>query len=220
MKRFEAENWYEEPYETITISLDETLTPSQNAQRYFKAYNKQKRAREILLPRLKDEESEMAYVDSILSSIAAAETVDDFKEIETELIDLGLLKKQKERVGGKKKDEVPFREFEVSGFKIYAGRNNVQNDRLLRASSPLDTWLHTQKYHSSHVIIASGGQAIPDDVLLCAAQICAYYSDGRSGDKIPVDYCLKKYVKKPNKAKAGFVVYTDYKTVLVTPKLP
>ena len=220
MKRFEAENWYEEPYEKITVELDETLSPPQNAQRYFKTYNKQKRAREILLPRLKDEEAEMEYVESILSSINAAETTNDLKEIETELTDLGLLKKQKERVGGKKKEEVPFREFEKSGFKIYAGRNNVQNDRLLRASSPLDTWLHTQKYHSSHVIIASDGTAIPDDVLLYAAQICAYYSDGRDGDKIPVDYCLKKHVKKPNKAKAGFVIYTDYKTVLVTPKAP
>ena len=218
MKSFEAENWYVEPYEKTTIALDETLSPSQNAQRYFKAYNKQKRAREVLLPRLKDEEAEAAYADSILSSIAAAETVDDLKEIETELVDLGLIKKQKERVGGKKKEEVPFREYEYLGFKIYAGRNNVQNDRLLRAASPLDTWLHTQKYHSSHVIIASGGQKIPDEVLLRAAEICAYYSDGRNGDKIPVDYCLKKYVKKPNKAKAGFVIYTDYKTVLVSPK--
>ena len=93
----------------------------------------------------------------------------------------------------------------------------MQNDRLLRMASPSDMWLHTQKYHSSHVIIVRDGREIPDEVLGFASEICAYYSDGRSGDKIPVDYCERRFVKKPSKSKAGFVVYTDYKTVLVTP---
>ena len=138
-----------------------------------------------------------------------------------ELIEMGLLRAPKLRAGVKRKDEpVPFREFTHGGMKIYAGRNNLQNDRLLRSASPEDLWLHTQKYHSSHVIIATDGKRVSDETLEVAAQICAYYSDGRDGDKIPVDYCKRKYVKKPNKSKAGFVVYTDYKTVLVTPKLP
>ena len=113
---------------------------------------------------------------------------------------------------------MPFREFEHNGFKIYAGRNNLQNDRLLRLADGDDMWLHTQKYHSSHVIIVTQGGQVRDEVLLRAAEICAYYSDGRDGDKIPVDYCKRKFVKKPSKSKAGFVVYTDYKTVLVEGK--
>jgi predicted ribosome quality control (RQC) complex YloA/Tae2 family protein len=114
-----------------------------------------------------------------------------------------------------KEEPALFREFEKDGFKILAGRNNVQNDKLLRMASQNDIWLHTQKYHSSHVIIVTDGRQVRDEVLLYAAQICAYYSDGRGGEKVPVDYCQRKFVKKPNKAKAGFVIYTDYKTLLV-----
>ena len=221
MSCVELENWYSPDCEKIKISLDTTLSPSKNAQRYFKTYNKHKRAKEILTPMLEKEQAEIEYTDSVLSALSLADSAEDLKELEAELMQMGLLRAQKERAGVKKKETlIPFREFEHNGFKIYAGRNNLQNDRLVRAASPDDIWLHTQKYHSSHVIIATEGKEIPDDTLLFAAQICAYYSDGRDGDKIPVDYCKKKFVKKPNKSKAGFVIYTDYKTVLVTPKSP
>ena len=218
MSEVELDNWYSEDGGTIKISLDTTLSPSKNAQRYFKTYNKYKRAKEILTPMLKTEEAEIDYTDSVASAIVAAETALDLKEIETELTEMGLLRAQKERAGAKKKEVViPFREYEFEGVKIYAGRNNLQNDRLVRLADPDDIWLHTQKYHSSHVIIALEGRQVWDELLLYAAEICAYYSDGRDGDKIPVDYCKKKYVKKPNKSKAGFVIYTDYKTILVKP---
>ena len=218
MKEVELENWYSPDMEKVKIALDATMPPSKNAQRYFKTYNKYKRAKEILTPMLQKEESEIDYTDSVGAAIAAAETELDLKEIETELIEMGLLRAPKERVGGKKKEQaIPFREYEHGGMKIYAGRNNIQNDRLLRAAAPEDIWLHTQKYHSSHVIIVTDGGQVRDETLLYAAEICAYYSDGKDGDKIPVDYCKRKFVKKPSKSKAGFVTYTDYKTVLVTP---
>ena len=218
MTEIELENWYAPEGGTINISLDSTLSPSKNAQKYFKTYNKYKRAKEILTPMLKTEEAEIDYTDSVAAAISSAETILDLKEIETELTEMGLLRAQKERAGGKKKEVlIPFREYEFDGVKIYAGRNNLQNDRLLRAASPDDIWLHTQKYHSSHVIIALEGRQVWDELLLYAAEICAYYSEGKDGDKIPVDYCKRKYVKKPNKSKAGFVVYTDYKTILVKP---
>ena len=218
MSEITLENWYDEQGGTVKISLDTTLSPQKNAQRYFKTYNKHKRAKEILTPMLNAEEKEIDYTDSVLSAISSAETALDLKEIETELTEIGLLRAQKERAGAKKKETVvPFREFEFEGVKIYAGRNNLQNDRLVRLADPDDIWLHTQKYHSSHVIIALEGRQVWDELLLYAAEICAYYSDGRDSDKIPVDYCKKKYVKKPNKSKAGFVIYTDYKTILVKP---
>ena len=204
--------------EKIKITLDATLPPSKNAQKYFKTYNKHKRAKEILSPMAEHEQREIEYVDSVLCSIALAESVEDLKEIEVELIELGLLRAPAVKPGAKKKEIVtPFREYEFDGVKIYAGRNNLQNDRLLRLASPDDIWLHTQKYHSSHVIIAIRGGQVCDELLLYAAEICAYYSDGRDGDKIPVDYCKRKFVKKPSKSKAGFVTYTDYKTILVKP---
>jgi predicted ribosome quality control (RQC) complex YloA/Tae2 family protein len=88
----------------------------------------------------------------------------------------------------------------------------------VKSSAQNDVWLHTQNYHSAHVVIVTEGRQVSDETLLYAASLCAYYSDGRGSGKIPVDYCLKKFVKKPNKSKAGFVVYTDYKTVLVEAK--
>ena len=218
MKECQLENWYDPEYKPIKITLDELLSPQKNAERYFKIYNKQKRAKEILTPMLEKERAELAYTDSVLSSITLAEEIGDLKEIQSELIELGLLRAPKERAGAKRKEvETPFREYLYRDFRILAGRNNLQNDRLVRSASPNDLWLHTQKYHSSHVVILTDGRKVTDDVLLFAAEMCAYYSDGREGGKIPVDYCLKKYVKKPSKSKAGFVVYTDYETVMVTP---
>ncbi len=217
-KSVELDDWYSESGGKIKIALDTTLSPAKNAQRLFKIYNKHKRAKEILTPMLQKEEEELSYTDSISCSIATAESEEDLKEIQTEMIELGLLRAPKERMGGKKKEEIPFRVFTYEGYTIYAGRNNLQNDRLLRLAAADDIWLHTQKYHSSHVIVVTQGGQVRDEVILYAAELCAYYSDGREGDKIPVDYCKRKFVKKPSKSKAGFVTYTDYKTVLVTPE--
>ncbi|MBO5480842.1 MAG: NFACT family protein [Clostridia bacterium] len=214
----ELQNWYDERGGKLKIALDPTLSPAKNAQKYFKIYNKQKRAKEILLPMQASEQAELSYLESISASVALAETGEDCKEIQEELTLLGAIKAPQARTGKKKKEEsVPFREYTHGGFTIYAGRNNLQNDRLLKSAHPDDIWLHTQKYHSSHVVIAAQGAKVDDRTLLFAAEICAYYSDGQNGDKIPVDYCKRRFVKKPNKSKAGFVVYTDYKTVLVTP---
>ena len=211
-------NWNDPDGKDLKITLDPFLYPAQNAQRYFKLYNKQKRAREYLLPMQKTESEELSYCQSILTMIQNAETTDDLKEIETELTQLGLLKEPKARAGAKRKEtEIPFREYSHGGMRILLGRNNLQNDRLLRYASQEDIWLHTQKYHSSHAIIVTEGRQVSDETLIFASELCAYYSDGRNGEKIPVDYCKRKFVKKPNKSKAGFVVYTDYKTVLVTP---
>ena len=218
LKECTLENWYEPDCPNIKIRLDETLSPQKNAQKYFKQYNKQKRAKEILEPMLATEKREVEYIASVETAIRLAENEWDLKEIQTELIELGLLRAPKERAGGKKKEtEMPFREYLIDGFRVFAGRNNVQNDRLVRSAGATDLWLHTQKYHSSHVIILRDGREIPDSVLLKSAELCAYYSDGRDADKIPVDYCEKRFVKKPSKSKAGFVVYTDYKTLFVKP---
>ncbi len=209
-------DYYDPACGEITISLDEKLTPSQNAQKYYKKYGKLKRAVEALTPRLRAEQSDLAYTESVLSALSLATELADLSEIEEELTSLGLLKAPVKK-SGKKSEEVPFRRFEKDGFTILAGRNNVQNDRLLKAAKPNDVWLHTQKYHSSHVVILTENRVVPDAVLEYAGSVCAYYSQGRGGNKIPVDYCERRFVKKPSKAKAGFVVYTDYKTMLVNP---
>lgn len=216
MSEFEAVNYYDENCGKIKIALDKSLSPADNAQRYYKKYAKLKRTLTSVTEQKSEAEAQQSYLNSINSHICAAESVCDLEETEEELKALGLIK---DTQTGKKKvvKQTPFREFLYCGFKISAGRNNLQNDRLLKSVSPNDIWLHTQGYHSSHVVILCGGEDVPDSVLLTAAEICAYYSDGRGGSKIAVDYCKRKFVKKPPKSAAGFVIYTDYKTVLAQP---
>lgn len=217
-KSVELDNWYDGT--TLKIALDDTKTPAQNAQKYFKNYNKQKRTKEVLAPMQTQAETELNYIESVYFSLARAEIQDDIKEIETELIELGLMRAPVQKINAKKQAEIPFRTFEKDGFTILVGRNNLQNDRLLKLATADDIWLHAQKYHSSHVIIKTEGKSVPDSVLVFAAELCAYYSSGRDSGKIPVDYCKKKTVKKPPKSKAGFVIYTEQKTLLVEPKKP
>ena len=212
---FEAVNYYDESGGTVKIELDKSLSPADNAQKYYKKYAKLKRTAVSVAAQKVETESALKYLNSVISHIYAGESLDDFKEIREELKSEGLIKEQAE----KKKTvvETPFRTFIKDGFKIFAGRSNLQNDKLLKSVSPRDIWLHTQKYHSSHVVIITEGKPVPNAVLLAAAEICAYYSDGRGGSKIPVDYALRASVKKPPKSAAGFVIYNDFKTILADP---
>lgn len=216
LEGFEAVNYYDENAATIKIPLDKSLSPAQNAQKYYKKYNKQKRTLAAVAPQKAEAEADLDYTQSMLSSLARAENMLDITEIEQELRDNGLLPVEKKK--NKAVQTVPFRVFHAGKFQIFVGRNNVQNDRLLRQAAPDDVWLHTQSYHSAHVIIRTEGRNVPDEVLLLAAQICAFFSDGAQGNKIPVDYCRRRFVKKPPRAKAGFVTYTDFKTILADPK--
>lgn len=217
-KQLKAVNYYDENMPEITIALDERLTPAQNAQKYYKRYAKLKRTVVALSSQKEETEEEKAYLESIRSSIDAADDIMDFEEAETELISLGLIKAENAPKGKKKESpRAPFRRYIYSGFTIIAGRNNMQNERLTKSLGEKDIWLHTQKYHSSHVAILADGREVPEDIIKVAAEICAYYSEARSGAKVPVDYALKKYVKKPSGAKPGFVIYTNYKTALAEP---
>ena len=216
MDGFEAVNYYDENGGKIKIALDKSLSPADNAQKYYKRYAKLKRTALSVNEQKKETLEKLDYLNSISAHIRLAENLCDLVETEEELKDLGLL--PKEQTNKKKTVQItPYRAYMLGGMKILAGRSNVQNDRLLKSISREDLWLHTQGYHSSHVAILSGGKPVPDEVLLAAAEICAYYSDGRAGSKIPVDYTRRAFVKKPPKANAGFVIYTDYKTVLVSP---
>ena len=211
----ELVNYYDESAAPVKIPLDRTLAPAQNAQKYYKKYNKQKRTLAAVAPQKEEALSDLDYTNSMLSALARAENMLDLAEIEEELRTAGHLPPLKKKQ--KAAPAVPFRAFEKDGFHIFAGRNNVQNDRLLREAAGGDIWLHTQKYHSAHVLIRTEGKKVPDAVLLAAAEICAHFSDGQAGNKIPVDWCERRFVKKPPKSKAGFVVYTDFKTILADP---
>lgn len=213
---FEAVNYYDEAGGKIKIALDCSLSPAQNAQKYFKRYAKLKRTQENAREQLGQAETRMDYLESIAAHISAAESLYDLEAVEAELKKEGILKDAPEN-GKKQKKPSLFRAFSVDGFKILAGRNNLQNDRLLKSVRGGDMWLHTQDRHSAHVVIVCGGKEPPAHVLLAAAEICAYYSEGRNGTKIPVDYTYRKFVKKPPASAPGFVIYTDFKTLLAEP---
>ena len=213
--KLKAVNYYDENCAEITIELDKTLTPSQNAQKYYKKYAKLKRTKQSVESQKEVAEAQKEYLSGIGAHICAGETLSDLEEIEEELISLQLLKRVETRK--KSKSPPPYRSYLFEGFKILAGRNNIQNERLTKSLAPDDLWLHTQKYHSSHVAVISEGRTVPESVIKVAAEICAYYSDGREGSKIPVDYTLKKFVKKPPSSNVGFVIYSTYNTTLSEP---
>ena len=171
MRSCELENYYDEKGGAVKIVLDERLSPADNAQAYFKRYRKQKRTLEALAPQETEVKAELDYSLSLLAAISSADRMDDLRCLEEELQLAGLLK-QPEKRRKQAAPEYPFRRFEKDGFEILAGRNNLQNDRLIRSSAPDDIWLHAQKYHSSHVVIRTNGRAVPEEVLLFAAGIC------------------------------------------------
>ncbi len=208
-------NYYSETGENIKIKLNPTVSVNQNAQAYFKKYQKQKKAIETSTPQLNTTLNELSYLSDLYEQLARCETTDDFDALKEEMRVAGYLHEQK-RTDKKEKPSTP-KTFEKDGFYIYAGRNNLQNDYLTAKAYKHDVWLHTKDFHSAHVIIETNGKTVPDEVLLYAAEICAYNSKAREGTKVPVDYCLKKYVKKPPKSKPGAAIYTNFKTILVTP---
>ncbi len=211
------ENYYTENYDQVKILLDENLSAKENAEKYFKRYNKQKKTLSAVLPQKTELEEILVYIKSLYDEIELCETIEDFIEIEEELKLSGILKNIESK-NKKHKEKSTYRSYNCSGFDVFVGRNNLQNDRLTLSADRNDVWLHTKDYHSAHVIIKSENRQVPDEVLLFAAELCAYFSKASKSDKVPVDVTLKKFVKKPPKAKPGTVFYTNQKTILVTPK--
>ena len=214
----EAQNYYEESCPTVEIPLDVRLSPQENAAKYFKRYNKAKTAEKMLTELLTQGREELQYLESVLQELQLAESEQDFNDIRAELESGGYLRKQNKKGGGFQRPSKP-REFRsTAGLRILVGRNNRQNDRLTtKDAQKWDMWLHTQKIHGSHVILCTDGVEPDEQSILEAAQIAAYFSQGREGDKVAVDYTPVKFVKKPAGSRPGMVVYTTYKTMYVTP---
>ncbi len=221
MKVLEAENYYDPVCQMIRIALDPLLTPQQNAAKYYKDYNKAKNAEHFLTEQIAKGELELDYLESVLQSVRQAEGERDLSEIRSELEESGYLrrkqvpkgKKQPKRAAGK-----PMEFRSTTGMRISVGRNNTQNDQLTcKMACRSDIWLHTQKLHGSHVILRTEGETPDNQSLTEAAQLAAYYSQAREGQNVPVDYTPVKYVKKPNGARPGMVIYETYSTAYVTP---
>ncbi len=210
------ENFYSPDNEKVLIPLDDKLSPKENAEKYFKKYNKEKKTVNQVEPQITALESQLKYIQSLHDEIDLCTESSDFAEIEEELVEANILKSYVKK-NSKKEQKSQYRVYSYGGFEIFVGKNNLQNTKLTSSAERNDVWLHTKDYHSSHVIIKTNGKSVPDDILLYAAEICAFYSKARSSDKVPVDYTLKKFVKRPQGLPLGMVYYTDQKTILVTP---
>ncbi len=217
----EVADYYSDNLEVIKIPLSPELSPSLNAQRYYKLYNKAKKAETEVALQIASAQADLEYLESTLSYTESALSEAELNEIREELIKLGYLKSHK----SKKKQALPLSKphhyISSDGFDIYVGKNNMQNDKLtLKFANSSDLWFHTKKIHGSHVIIKLGlDKNVPEQTIKEAAQLAAYYSKARESSRVPVDYTLVKNVKKPNGAKPGMVIYDFYNTLYVNPEL-
>lgn len=213
----DVENFYDENNSVLRIKLNPAISPSANAQKYYKDYQKAKNAENILTEQIRKGCSELSYVDSVLDTVMRAENERDLSQIRDELTEQGYLHRPK----GKQKSPAalpPYEFVSSDGFRIMVGRNNKQNDKLtLKMAGKNDMWLHTKDIHGSHTIIFSDGKQISDTAIYEAACFAAYHSKAQNSSQVPVDYTLVKYVSKPNGAKPGMVIYVNNRTVYVNP---
>ena len=199
------------------IALDARLTPAQNAQKYYTEYRKLDTAEKKLTELICGDEEELAYLDSVLDCVSRTESDSELAEIRRELSEQGYIRAAKGERPSKKPSE-PLRYRSSDGFEILVGKNNRQNDLLtLKTAKAADIWLHVKDIAGSHVIVKTDGSPPSEQTLIEAAQIAAFHSKAREGSGVPVDYVPVKFVKKPAGAKPGMVIFTNNRTLYVTP---
>lgn len=216
MTKITLPNFYDNNKE-ITISLSNQLSPSQNAQKYFKKYQKLKNAVTFVNEQIELTKKEVAYLEEIQTQIELA-TPADLNDIKTELQQEGYIKKkqQKSKHSSRVKINKPESFIASDGTEILVGKNNLQNEKLtLHTAKKTDIWLHTKNIPGSHVIIKSNNPS--NETLFEAAMLAAYFSKFRSSANVPIDYVQVKNIRKPNGSKPGFVIYEGQKTLTVTP---
>ena len=216
MTKITLPNFYDNNKE-ITISLSNQLSPSQNAQKYFKKYQKPKNAVTFVNEQIELTKKEVAYLEEIQTQIELA-TPADLNDIKTELQQEGYIKKkqQKSKHSSRVKINKPESFIASDGTEILVGKNNLQNEKLtLHTAKKTDIWLHAKNIPGSHVIIKSNNPS--DETLFEAAMLAAYFSKFRSSANVPIDYVQVKNIRKPNGSKPGFVIYEGQKTLTVTP---
>lgn len=210
----------------IEIPLDETLTPAQNAQKYYKKYNKYKTAKVMLEKQIELSNEEQKYIDSVFESLTKATSENDLAEIRDELNISGYGKKlaslsktaQKKAARAKSKKSFDVMKFRTTdGYEVLCGKNNLQNDHITANADKSDYWFHIKGYSGSHVIMKCKGEEPPAQSFTQCAMIAAFYSGAKDAQNVTVDYTRAKNVKKPSGAKPGFVIYDKFYSAVVTP---
>ena len=226
------ENYYDNN-KIITIPLDKRYSPSHNAKLFFKKYNKLKNALLIVGEQKEETIKDLDYIESVIYELEACSTIDDISNVFEEISESSVFKERTEKYKEKKNPKVkkskltknkyvhfnPIK-YKIEDYTFLVGRNNMENDYLtLKYAKKTDLWFHTKDIHGSHCILVLNGSPIPqNDILLKCAEIAAYHSKAKNSSNVPVDICEVKYVKKPNGAKPGMVIYKNNKTLHVTPK--
>ena len=219
-KSFKALNYYTN--EEVTIPLDPTMTPGENAKKYFDRYGKLKRTEEALTEQIVDTESEIEHLESVSNALDIARAESDLSQIKEELTEYGYIKKHYTNKKGQKAQtkSKPFHYISSDGFDIFVGKNNYQNDELtFKMATGNDWWFHAKKMAGSHVVVKTPDGELPDRTFEEAGRLAAYYSKGRTAPKVEIDYIQKKHVKKPGGAKPGFVVYYTNYSLMAAPDI-
>ena len=226
------ENYYDNN-KVITISLDKRYSPSHNAKLFFKKYNKLKNALLIVGEQKEETMKDLDYIESVIYELEACSTIEDISNVFEEISESSVFKEKTEKYKEKKHTKVkkskltknkyvhfnPIK-YKIGDYTFLVGRNNMENDYLtLKYAKKTDLWFHTKDIHGSHCILVLNGSPIPEnDILIKCAEITAYHSKAKNSSNVPVDICEVKYVKKPNGAKPGMVIYKNNRTIHVTPK--
>ena len=215
------EVWDEEKgeYGTVLLELDERLTPSANAQKYYKRYAKARNAKVELAKQIELGEAELAYVYTVFDSLTRAETASDLAEIRDELYRSGYASRMKGYAAPKKQPAPTVAKFKTTnGYLVYCGKNNLQNEHIThKLADRNDYWFHAKGVPGSHVVMVTGGEEPDAQDFTDAACIAAHFSKAAGGAQIPVDYLLVRHVRKVPGAKPGFVTYHTNWTAYVTP---
>ena len=214
-KKLTCLNYYDN--KEITIPLDETRTPQENAQHYFEKYNKLKRTWEASVKLTEETKGEIEHLESISTALDIARSEEDLVQIKEELTEYGYIRRH---YTGKrvKITSRPFHYVSSDGYDIYVGKNNFQNEDLtFKTAVGNDWWFHAKGCPGSHVIVKSNGEELPDQTFEEAARLAAYYSKNRGAEKAEVDYVERKFVRKVAGARPGFVIYhTNYSMLVPT----
>ncbi len=213
---YDLPNYYDN-YNTVRIPVQPHLTPSANAQRYYKEYRKAQTAEKMLTELIEKGEAQLNYLKTVEDALSRAQTERELAEIRAELREAGFVKKTAQ--DRKNNKPLPPLEFlSPNGFKVYVGRNNLQNDRLsLKTAAKNDWWFHAQKAPGSHVVLSVEGREAPVEDMEYAAALAAHFSSVRERGSVEVDYTQIRNLKKPPASAPGFVIYHVYKTVLIQP---
>jgi predicted ribosome quality control (RQC) complex YloA/Tae2 family protein len=217
MDEVELENFYDPELSSVVISLENGLSPVENAQKYYKKYAKEKTTIESVTNQINETRTEQDYLETIIFNLENATDIETIEEIRNELVEHGYIRNRRKN-NGKIKKSKPYHYRTSDGYDIYVGKNNHQNDYLtMKFAISSDVWMHTKNIPGSHVIIKSKNGYVSDTALTDGASLAAFYSKAKNSANVPVDYTEKKNVKKPSGSKPGMVIYYTNKTIYTTP---